>query len=61
MGEGRRRADRAVSVRPSADVAAAALGTQNLLVPMRKALHRVAELGEVSDVLRKVFGVYQPS
>jgi methylmalonyl-CoA mutase N-terminal domain/subunit len=44
-----------------ADVAAAARGTQNLLVPMREALRRMATLGEVSDVLREVFGVYQPS
>jgi methylmalonyl-CoA mutase N-terminal domain/subunit len=43
-----------------ADVAAAARGTQNLLVPMREALHRMATLGEVSDVLRAEFGVYQP-
>ena len=35
-------------------------GTQNLLVPMRAALRRMATLGEVSDVLRGVFGVYQP-
>jgi methylmalonyl-CoA mutase N-terminal domain/subunit len=44
-----------------ADVAAAARGSQNLLVPMREALRRMATLGEVSDVLREVFGVYQPS
>jgi len=43
-----------------ADVEAAARGTQNLLVPMREALARMATLGEVSDVLRGVFGVYQP-
>ena len=43
-----------------ADVAAAAEGTQNLLVPIREALRRMATLGEVSDVLREVFGVYQP-
>jgi methylmalonyl-CoA mutase, N-terminal domain len=42
-------------------VAAAARGTQNLLVPMREALHRMATLGEVSDVLREEFGVYQPT
>jgi methylmalonyl-CoA mutase N-terminal domain/subunit len=41
-------------------VQAAARGTQNLLVPMREALRRMATLGEVSDVLREVFGVYQP-
>jgi methylmalonyl-CoA mutase N-terminal domain/subunit len=44
-----------------ADVEAAARGTQNLLVPMKEALRRRATLGEVSDVLRSVFGVYQPS
>ncbi len=43
-----------------ADVAAAARGTQNLLVPMRAALAAMATLGEVSDVLREAFGVYQP-
>jgi len=43
-----------------ADVEAAARGTQNLLVPMREALRRMATLGEVSDVLRGVFGVYMP-
>ena len=36
-----------------ADVEAAARGTQNLLVPMREALRRMATLGEVSDVLRE--------
>ncbi|MGA2036332.1 MAG: methylmalonyl-CoA mutase family protein [Acidimicrobiales bacterium] len=44
-----------------ADVGAAARGTQNLLVPMREALRRMATLGEVSDVLREVFGIYQPN
>jgi methylmalonyl-CoA mutase N-terminal domain/subunit len=43
------------------DVRAAARGTQNLLVPMREALRQYATLGEVSDVLREEFGVYQPS
>ncbi|MDQ1418551.1 MAG: methylmalonyl-CoA mutase, N-terminal domain, partial [Acidimicrobiaceae bacterium] len=41
-----------------ADVAGAARGTQNLLVPMKVALQRRATLGEVSDVLRAVFGTY---
>ncbi|HZD67237.1 MAG TPA: methylmalonyl-CoA mutase family protein [Acidimicrobiales bacterium] len=44
-----------------ADVAAAARGTQNLLVPMKEALRRRATLGEVSDVLREAFGTYQPT
>ncbi len=43
-----------------AEVQAAARGTQNLLVPMRRALKAMATLGEVSDVLRQEFGVYQP-
>jgi methylmalonyl-CoA mutase N-terminal domain/subunit len=44
-----------------ADVMAAARGTQNLLVPMKEALRHRATLGEVSDILREVFGIYQPS
>jgi len=43
------------------DVRAAARGTQNLLFPMREALRRRATLGEVSDVLREVFGEYRPN
>jgi len=43
-----------------ADLGAAARGTHNLLPPMREALRLMATLGEVSDVLRAEFGVYQP-
>jgi methylmalonyl-CoA mutase N-terminal domain/subunit len=43
-----------------AAVGAAARGTQNLLLPMRDALRAMATLGEVSDVLRDVFGEYRP-
>jgi methylmalonyl-CoA mutase N-terminal domain/subunit len=39
----------------------AARGTDNLLHPMRAALSEYATLGEVSDVLRGVFGEYEPS
>jgi methylmalonyl-CoA mutase N-terminal domain/subunit len=42
------------------DVRAAARGTQNLLHPMKGALRANATLGEVSDALREVFGVYRP-
>jgi methylmalonyl-CoA mutase N-terminal domain/subunit len=42
-----------------ADVTAAARGTQNLLYPMKEALRANATLGEVSDALRAVFGVYR--
>ncbi len=38
-----------------------ALASDNLLYPMKDALRANATLGEVSDVLREVFGVYQPS
>jgi methylmalonyl-CoA mutase, N-terminal domain len=44
-----------------ADVEAAARGTQNLLVPMKVALSRLATLGEVSGVLRGVFGEFHPN
>lgn len=42
------------------EVRDAARGTQNLLVPLKEALRRMATLGEVSDVLRDELGVYQP-
>ena len=62
--------DRTKSVRASrdqaavdaalADVAETAKGEGNLLVPMKVALGAMATLGEVADVLRGEFGVYQP-
>ena len=52
--------DRGVVEACLAEVTAAANGTQNLLYPMRDALKSGATLGEVSDALRAVFGVYQP-
>jgi methylmalonyl-CoA mutase N-terminal domain/subunit len=42
------------------EVDQAARGTDNLLYPMRDALAARATLGEVSDVLRRVFGEYRP-
>jgi len=39
----------------------AAQASDNILYPMKDALRANATLGEVSDVLREVFGVYQPS
>jgi methylmalonyl-CoA mutase N-terminal domain/subunit len=42
------------------DIAATARGEGNLLVPMKMALGAMATLGEVADVLRGEFGVYQP-
>ena len=46
--------------RALADVAETAKGEGNLLVPMKVALSQMATLGEVADVLRAEFGVYQP-
>jgi methylmalonyl-CoA mutase N-terminal domain/subunit len=43
-----------------AAVADTARGDGNLLYPMREALRVDATLGEISDALRGVFGVYQP-
>ena len=44
-----------------ARVKAAAEGADNLLPPMKEALRARATLGEVSDVLREVFGEYRPA
>jgi methylmalonyl-CoA mutase N-terminal domain/subunit len=57
----RKERDQEAVDRALAEVAAAARGTDNLLPPMKEALRRRATLGEVSDVLRSVFGVHQPS
>ena len=43
-----------------AELAAAASGDANVLYPMREALRARATVGEVSDALREVWGVYQP-
>jgi methylmalonyl-CoA mutase, N-terminal domain len=45
--------------RALAEVESAARGTDNLLVPIREALRARATLGEVSDVLRRVFGEHR--
>ena len=52
--------DQAAVDRALADVAETAKGEGNLLVPMKAALKAMATLGEVADVLRAEFGVYQP-
>jgi methylmalonyl-CoA mutase N-terminal domain/subunit len=43
------------------DLATAARGSANVLYPMKVALSRLATLGEVADVLRGEFGLYQAS
>jgi methylmalonyl-CoA mutase N-terminal domain/subunit len=57
----RRERDQAEVDAALAAVESTARGSANLLVPMREALRCRATLGEVSDVLRAVFGVYQPT
>ncbi|MSY13559.1 MAG: methylmalonyl-CoA mutase, partial [Actinobacteria bacterium] len=42
------------------DLKTAARGTENVMYPMKEALRVGATLGEVSDALREVFGVYRP-
>lgn len=42
-------------------IQAAAAGTDNLLYPMKDALRAHATVGEVSDALRAVWGVYTPT
>ena len=53
--------DAAAVGRALRDVGATARGTANLLPSMKEALRVGATLGEVSDALREVFGVHQPS
>ena len=43
------------------DLRTAARGSANVLYPMKSALVAFATLGEVADVLREEFGIYQPS
>jgi methylmalonyl-CoA mutase, N-terminal domain len=66
----RRQAERLERVRKTRDQGAAgaalksleeaARGDDNLLYPMKEPLRSYATLGEVSDVLRGVFGIYEP-
>jgi methylmalonyl-CoA mutase N-terminal domain/subunit len=38
----------------------AAVGTENVLLPMKEALRAMATVGEVCGALREVWGVYSP-
>ena len=55
------RRDNAAVTASLEDLATAARGTANVLYPMKAALKNLATLGEVADVLRAEFGVYQPN
>ena len=52
--------DTAEVERALGEVKRAAEGSANVLYPMKEALRAGATLGEVSDALREVFGVYTP-
>jgi methylmalonyl-CoA mutase, N-terminal domain len=52
--------DNAAVERALADLGAAAESSDNLLYPTKEALANLATVGEVSDVLRGVFGQYRP-
>ena len=54
-------ATRPRSTRALAAVQAAARGTDNVLYPLRDALRARATVGEVSDALREVWGLYTPA
>lgn len=56
----RRQRDRAAVEAALKSLEDAARGRDNLLYPMKDALANYATLGEVSDVLRGVFGQYEP-
>jgi methylmalonyl-CoA mutase N-terminal domain/subunit len=53
--------DQAAVARALAAVEEAARGTENLLPPLKEALRARATLGEVCDVLRRVFGEHRPT
>ena len=52
--------DRATVERALGELEAGARGGSNLMYPMKASLVAGATLGEVSDTLRRVFGVYRP-
>jgi methylmalonyl-CoA mutase N-terminal domain/subunit len=60
LGEYKAARDQA-KVKAALDAVVAAANTNdNLLYPMKEALRADATLGEISDALRGVFGIYQP-
>jgi len=61
LGRLRAERDQAAVDAALARVRDVARGRDNLLVPMKEALRLRATLGEVSDVLREVFGTFTPS
>ncbi len=60
LAELRERRDSAEVRRCLDDVKRAAGTDENLLYPLRSALKALATIGEVSDALRDVWGIYRP-
>jgi len=60
LAELRDRRDSAEVRRRLDDIKRAAGTSENLLYPLRSALQALATIGEVSDALRDVWGVYKP-
>jgi methylmalonyl-CoA mutase N-terminal domain/subunit len=60
LGQVRSERDQGNVDRALKELEEAARGNENLLYPMKEALAAYATLGEVSDVLRGVFGEYEP-
>jgi len=60
LAELRNRRDSADVRRRLNDVKRVAGTDENLLYPLRSALQALATIGEVSDALREVWGVYKP-
>lgn len=61
LADRRQKRDRDLVDRSLAEVGAVASTRENLMIPMRDALAAGATIGEVSDVLRGVFGVHRPT
>jgi methylmalonyl-CoA mutase N-terminal domain/subunit len=60
LGQVRSERDQGSVDRALKELEEAARGNENLLYPMKEALAAYATLGEVSEVLRGVFGEYEP-
>ena len=61
LAESRRRRDQARVTATLATLRAAAAGTTPLMPPILDAVRARATLGEISDTLRDVWGVYRPA
>jgi methylmalonyl-CoA mutase N-terminal domain/subunit len=61
LGQVRKQRDGGAVARVLADVRAAAEGRDSLMPPILEAVRARATLGEISDTLRQVWGIYRPA